>query len=148
MWVERGRYLGSIVGGSRFRFAAVVPQEEASELFRAPVAHIEVKLWGEAFRSIRTESVTLVPYQHEKLPSAALGQQAGGSVAVVQNSRQEADNAAEPFFLINALLEEQSGVHLLHGRSGTIRMSLSPEPLLVQWSRRIYQLFQKRYQVS
>ncbi len=145
LWVERGRYLGDIVGGDRFRFAAVVPQEEASEVFQAAVKSVEVRLWGEAYRSIRANEVRLIPYQHEKLPSPALGLQGGGNVPVIATSQQGNDNAAEPFFLVNALLEPNSGVHLLHGRSGNIRFTLAPEPLLFQWSRYLYQLFQKRY---
>lgn len=145
LWVERGKYIGSIVGGDRFMFAAVVPQEEASELFDASVRSVKVRLWGEAYRTVNTEKVILIPYQHQKLPSAALGQQAGGSVAVTLDPMQGGSNAAEPFFLVNALLEKNSGVHLLHGRSGNIRFSLVPEPLFMQWRRHLSQLFQKRY---
>jgi len=147
LWVERGRYLGDIVGGERFRFAAVVPQEEASELFETPVRSVEVRLWGEAYRVIKTEAVRFIPYQHEKLPSPALGQQGGGNIPVMLTAQQGADNAAEPFFLVTAMLQKESGVHLFHGRSGNIRFSLSPEPLIVQWSRYFYQLFQKRYRL-
>lgn len=147
LWVERGRYIGDVVGGDRFQFAAVVAQEEASQLFEAPVKSVDVRLWGEAYRSIRTEEVRLIPYQHEKLPSPALGLQGGGNITVTFDSRQENDNAAEPFFLVQALLEKNSGVHLLHGRSGNIRFNLAPEPLFLQWSRYIYQLFQKRYRL-
>ncbi len=145
LWVERGRYMGDIVGGDRFQFAAVVAQEEVSDLFDASVRSVDVRLWGEAHQSIGTEEVRLIPYQHEKLPSPSLGQSGGGNVPVRAASQQGVDNAAEPFFLVNALLEKNSGVHLLHGRSGNIRFSLEPEPLIVQWSRYIYQLFQKRY---
>ena len=126
-------------------FAAVVPQEEASELFDASVRSVIVRLWGEAHRTVHTEKVILIPYLHQKLPSAELGQQAGVTVAVTLDPMQGGSNAAEPFFLVNALLEKNSGVHLLHGRSGNIRFSLVPEPLFMQWSRYISQLFQKRY---
>jgi len=146
-WLERGGRVGDIVGGSRFRFAAVVPQDEAAEVFDGKVRSVEVRLWGEAYRCIRTDEVRLIPYQHEKLPSPALGQQGGGNLAVNRDPMKGRDSAVEPFFLVNALLELNSGVQLLHGRSGTIRIDLAPEPLLVQWSRRLYQLFQKRYQV-
>ena len=147
LWVERGRYLGDIVGGDRFQFAAVVAQEEVSELFDSSVNSVEVRLWGEAHQRITTEEVRLIPYQHEKLPSPALGQLGGGNVSVQSTQQQSGDNAAEPFFLVNALLEQQTEAHLLHGRSGTIRFNLAPEPLLFQWSRSIYQLFQKRYRL-
>ena len=147
LWVERGRYMGDIVGGDRFRFAAVVAQEEASELFDTPVRSVEVRLWGEAHQKISTEAVQLIPYQHEKLPSPALGQQGGGNVPVVPTAQQGGDNAAEPFFLVNALLQRDSGAHLFHGRSGNIRFTLPPEPLIVQWSQYFYQLFQNRYRL-
>ena len=147
LWVERGRYMGDIVGGDRFQFAAVVAQEEVSELFDSSVNSVEVRLWGEAHQRITIEEVRLIPYQHEKLPSPALGQMGGGNVSVQSTQQQGGDNAAEPFFLVNALLENNSGAHLLHGRSGTIRFTLEPKPLMEQWSRYIYQLFQKRYRL-
>jgi len=147
LWVERGKYIGDIVGGERFRFAAVVPQEEASEVFDGSVKDVDVRLWGEAYQSVRTEEVRLIPYQHEKLPSPALGQQGGGNIAVTYDPQQGTSSTAEPFFLVQALLEKKTDVHLLHGRSGYIRFNLAPEPLLIQWSRHIYQLFQKRYQL-
>ena len=147
LWVERGRYMGDIVGGDRFQFAAVVAQEEVSELFDSSVKSVEVRLWGEAHQRITTEEVRIIPYQHEKLPSPALGQMGGGNVSVQSTQQQGGDNAAEPFFLVNALLEKNSGAHLLHGRSGTIRFTLEPKPLMEQWSRYIYQLFQKRYRL-
>lgn len=147
-WLERGTHIGDIVGGDRFRFAAVVNQDDASEVFAVHSRRVDVRLWGEASTVVRTGAVRLIPCEHETLPSAALGEPAGGSVAVNrQAGRGGGVNAAEPFFLVHAMLDKGSDALLLHGRSGYIRFQLNAEPLFMQWSRRIYQQFQKRYRL-
>ena len=69
---------------------------------------------------------------------------AGGEVPVSPN---EPAKAKEPFFEIHAVLVPGTMVALLHGRSGTIRFDLEPQPLLPRWLRRLGQLLQKRYQL-
>jgi len=146
-WVERGYNLGAIVGEHRFRFSAVVPQAEAAEVFDGRVDRVEVRIWGEAGRSVGVENVKLIPYQHEKLPSPALGWLGGGEIPVDLERSGDSANAAEPFFLVQTHLQESPAVHLVHGRSGKIRFSLAPKPLLIQWGRQLYQMLQKRYRL-
>lgn len=146
-WVERGHHLGAIVGDRRFRFSAVVPQDEAAEVFDDRVGRVEVRLRGEAGRNVGVDEIELIPYQHETLPSAALGWMGGGEVAVDPKRSGEGDAAAEPFFLVHAKLRGNPDVRLAHGRSGRIRFSLDPKPLLVQWGRRLYQMLQTRYRL-
>ena len=146
-WVERGHNLGAIVGEHRFRFSAVVPQAEAAEVFDGRVSRVEVRVWGEADRTVDVKKVELIPYQQKKLPSPALGWLGGGEVPVNLEQSEDGSNAAEPFFLVHAQLQENPSIHLVHGRSGKIRFSLAPKPLMIQWSRRLYQVLQKRYRL-
>lgn len=146
-WFERGSHIGDIVGGGRYRFAAVVSQEDAAELFGGALRGVDVRLWGQAHISVGTSGIRLIPYQHEKLPSPALGLHGGGAVPVTRKEGDGGISAAEPFFLVQASLNGGSGAQLIHGRSGTIRFSLAPEPLAFQWIRRAYQIFQKRYRL-
>jgi hypothetical protein len=55
--------------------------------------------------------------------------------------------AAEPFFQIYASVQSSAKVLLLHGRSGKLRFTLNPKPLLFQWEQKLRQLLQKRYQI-
>ncbi|NTV03229.1 MAG: hypothetical protein HGB04_10715 [Chlorobiaceae bacterium] len=145
-WFDRGEYLGSILGEKGYRFSAVVSQDDASEVFEEKPYGIEVRLWGEAGAMIPVNRVRLIPFQQDRLPSAALGWMGGGAIAVSQDQAKGGGRtAAEPFFLVQAAMPSPLPVKAFNGRSGRIRFSLAYQPLLVQWGRKISQLFQKRY---
>ncbi len=146
VWVIRGGAIGEIVNPGEFRFSAVVPQEEASNLFIDQITRAEVRLYGQEGENIEVKKFQIIPFQHEKLPSAALGWLGGGEVAVSLQD-ESGLKTTEPFFQIYADLIPVEGVKFLHGRSGKIRFSLHPEPLLWQGMRLLRQLLQKRYQI-
>ncbi|NJC87910.1 MAG: hypothetical protein FIB02_05160 [Desulfuromonas sp.] len=145
-WIPRGTALGEVVNSDQFRFTAVISQDEASNLFAGQLQRAEVRLNGQSGRNLLVKSYEIIPFQHEKLPSAALGWRAGGDVPVAA-SDQSGLAAAEPFFLIYAELPDDPEVAFRQGRSGKIRFSMQPEPLLTQWTRSLRQLLQKRYQL-
>lgn len=145
-WMPRGTKLGEVVGPEQFRFSAVVSQDDASNLFSGQLQRAEVRLRGQSGDVVQVKSYKIIPFQHDRLPSAALGWQGGGEVPVSVKD-QTGLAAAEPFFLIYAELASEPDVALLHGRSGKIRFSMEPEPLLSQWTRSLRQLLQKRYQI-
>jgi len=146
VWIPRGSVVGEIVNNEAFRFSAVVSQDEAANLFVDQIRKVEVRLYGQGGTNLTVRSFQIIPFQHERLPSAALGWFGGGEVAV-SVSDETGLQAAEPFFQIYANLRLDPSVTFLHGRAGKIRFSLPPEPLLVQWTRKIRQFLQKRYQV-
>lgn len=145
-WIPRGTKLGEIVNPERFRFSAVVSQDDVSSLFSGQLQRAEVRLYGQGGTSLQVSSFEIIPFQHERLPSAALGWRGGGEVPV-SASDETGLAAAEPFFLIHAEVVDDPEVAFLHGRSGKIRFSMQAEPLLLQWSRSLRQLLQKRYQI-
>jgi putative peptide zinc metalloprotease protein len=145
-WLLRGSEVGVIVNHEAFQFSAVVSQDEASNLFDGEIRNAEVRLFGQGRRTLEAYDYTFIPYQHEELPSAALGWHAGGEIAVSVKD-ETGLKAAEPFFQIYAKLNKLPSVTFLHGRSGQIRFYLNPEPLLEQWVRKFRQLLQKRYQI-
>ncbi len=146
VWVARGTAVGEIVNRKAFRFSAVVSQEEASNLFENEIRKAEVRLYGQGSENLEVKKYQIIPFQHEKLPSAALGWFGGGEVAV---SRKDDTGlqTAEPFFQIFADIQFNPAVMFFHGRSGKLRFTLHPEPLLFQWGRKLRQLLQKRYQI-
>lgn len=145
-WIPRGTDVGSIVDHGKFKFSAVVTQDEASNLFAEPLMDAEVRLYGQSGTNLSVKSYEIIPFQHEILPSAALGWRSGGEIPVAVNDESGLETT-EPFFQIYAELEADPEVEFLHGRSGKIRFSMSPAPLLVQWGRSFRQLLQKRYQI-
>ena len=134
MGIPRGSVVGEIVNNEAFRFSAVVSQDEAANLFVDQIRKVEVRLYGQGGTNLTVRSFQIIPFQHERLPSAALGWFGGGEVPV-SASDETGLQAAEPFFQIYANLRLDPGVTFLHGRAGKIRFSLPAEPLLVQWAR-------------
>lgn len=147
-WVQRGQPLGETVQRSRFRFVAVVPQEEANELFAQRPRAASVKLTGQADVSLAARAMQLIPYQQQKLLSPALGWLGGGEIPVKTDDRSGA-TAAESFFALHVALPETLPPELtpLHGMSGQVRLELPGQPLFWQAKRSLMQLMQKRYSV-
>ncbi|BCR04252.1 hypothetical protein DESUT3_13210 [Desulfuromonas versatilis] len=145
-WLTRGTQFGVIVNPESFRFSAVVSQEEAANLFSDSLAgEAEVRLNGQAGSPLKVRRSDFIPFQHERLPSAALGWLAGGEIPV-SGKDDSGLQTVEPFFQIFAELQNPSDAALFHGQSGRIRFSLPAEPLLSQWARKLRQLLQRRYQ--
>jgi putative peptide zinc metalloprotease protein len=145
-WIQRGSPIGEIVNRGDFRFSAVVSQDEAADLFTGKIEKVEVRIHGQGEKNLEVSEYQIIPYRQEKLPSAALGWRGGGEVAV-STKDESGRQAAEPFFQIYAKIPLTTGVVLLHGRSGQLRFTLDPKPLLVQWAHLLRQLLQKRYQI-
>jgi putative peptide zinc metalloprotease protein len=145
-WLPRGTTIGEIVNHGAFRFSAVVSQEEASELFAGHIEKAEVRLYGQSGNNLNVKDYQIIPFQHEKLPSAALGWLGGGEVRI-STKDQSGRQAAEPFFQIYAHVIPAAEVVLFHGRSGKLRFTLDSKPLVFQWGRKFLQLLQKRYQI-
>lgn len=145
IWIRRGTPVGHIVQ-DRFRFTAVVPQQQAANLFTNRIRKVEVKIGGQAGYTLPVTGQVIIPAQQEILPSAALGWLSGGEIATSAADRS-GRRAAEPFFEVRADLQPNPEVVLEHGCSGRIRFTLEPQPLLQQWFRKLRQLIQKRYQI-
>ena len=147
VWLRRGTALGKIISPDTFRFSAVVSQEEASNLFSGGISgQIAVRLNGQASVELPVSEYNVIPFQHERLPSAALGWGAGGDIPV-SGKDDLGLLTVEPFFQIYADLERSRRVVINHGQSGQIRFSLRAEPLLNRLLRKAQQFIQKRYQV-
>lgn len=145
-WIHRGSMMGEIVDHGAFRFSAVVSQEEAADLFVGQIKKAEVRIYGQGGKNLEVADYQIIPFQQETLPSAALGWLGGGEVPVSVTD-ETGLHAAEPFFQIYADIQPAPDVLLLHGRSGKLRFTLNPKPLLLQWAHKFRQLLQRRYQI-
>jgi putative peptide zinc metalloprotease protein len=145
-WMVRGTDLGLVVNPSGFEFIATVRQEDVDALFAKAMRSARVRLQGDAGTPLVVSRWRVIPGEQKTLPSAALGWGAGGEMPVAVDDNN-GSKAAEPFFQVEGHLDPQAKVLLLDGRSGKIRFALSPEPLLPRWTKRLWQLLQKRYQL-
>jgi putative peptide zinc metalloprotease protein len=143
-WLARGTELGHVIDERAYYFSAVVPEDEASRLFAHQIRSAQVRLHGQAGRTLPVVGQEIIPAEHEMLPSEALGWNGGGEVAVKLDDPTGL-RAAEPFFELRARVHPAAGVAILYGRSGQIRFTVAPEPLLRQWARKLEQLLQQHY---
>ncbi|MGN7614119.1 hypothetical protein ACQZV8_18785, partial [Magnetococcales bacterium HHB-1] len=145
-WLPRGGEVGEIINPETFRFSAVVSQDESANLFINRILKAEVRIPGQSGINLDVTDYHIIPFQHERLPSAALGWLGGGDVAV-SLSDESGLKTSEPFFQIYAEIKENQTIMLLHGLSGRLRFTMNPEPLLYQWGRSVRRMLQKRYQL-
>ncbi len=145
-WLNRGNDLGLLVNPAAFEFISTVMQADAEALFARHIRGASVQLYGDAGTKLAVTHWRVIPGEQKMLPSAALGWKAGGEVALAVEDNN-GNKAEEPFFEVLGQIEARDGVVLLDGRSGKIRFALQAEPLLPRWSRQLWQLLQKRYQV-
>ena len=145
LYLPRGVGLGDIVTDGKYVFSAIVSQEEAARIFSDPIRAVRVRVAGQAGTTLDSPRWRILPGDQRRLPTAALGWQGGGLIAVEQDDR-DATKTTEPFFEVVAELPTVSDVALLHLRGGQAKFSMEPRPLAVQWWRSLRQLLQKRYQ--
>ena len=145
--IKKRELLGKVVDDSRYEFIAVVSQEKASQLFNEELFESEIKLYGIASKTIKVESLNIIPHEQHQLPSAALGMLGGGDIAI-----QEADtngiNTKESFFKVIATIAPDVNAPLLYeDRTGILKITTTSKPLSLQIVRFLRQLLQKRYQL-
>jgi putative peptide zinc metalloprotease protein len=137
-----------VVDDRSWRFVAVLPQV-STHLFEAGVVYSEIRIRGQQEFNVRSARTEIMPFEQGQLPSAALGMAGGGEIAV-QSGDSKGLAAAEPFFRIHAQLpplEQAQALRRLHGRLGTMRITLPDSPLLVQWERGARQFLQRKFRI-
>lgn len=149
-WLARGASLGTVVDERAWRFVAVLPQV-GTHLFEAGVLRTEIRVSGQQEFNVLASKTEVMPFEQGQLPSPALGMAGGGDIAV-QSTDPNGLAAAEPFFRVQAEMPDLSGqdaqaLRLLHGRVGTMRISLPNSPLLHQWERGLRQFLQRKFRV-
>lgn len=145
-WTHRGASLGRIVDDRAFQMVAVVKQEAASRVFTQGEKGAEVRLTGREGTVLEVASLNVVPFQHQELPSAALGWKGGGEQQVDMGD-ERGTRSSEPFFLVRAALSVPEDFPLWHGQTGVMRVVTGQEVLLTQWLRELRQLLQRRFQL-
>jgi putative peptide zinc metalloprotease protein len=139
-YVPKGGTLAYVLEASPAVVRAVVSEDNAP-LVRGRTAGIEVRL-AEAGTSVAARLLREVPAATRVLPSAALGEPAGGSLAVDPADPKRV-RALEPMFLFDVSLERRVAERL--GQRAWVRFDLGAEPLALQWHRRVRQMLLKHF---
>ena len=143
--IEKGSSLGQIVNANtEGKVTIVIDQQQAAAVFSEQPNEAIIRFKGAAFQPIRIENLELLENQQQRLSNASLGWAGGGPIPV-DSQDPEGTLALEPFYEITAhipLLDKEAPQWL--NRSGLAKISLQPEPLIWQATRKVRQLFQRR----
>lgn len=142
-WADRGAKMGEVFDPALYEFTAVVPQQEASNLFGNGVQKAEIFIKGQAGLGLKVLKEKVIPNKQDILPSAALGWRGGGPIEVTTDEA-EGVRAVEPFFKVHLTLEQREDVMLAQRRTGMVRFKLKSEPYFWQWTRHLRQVLQDK----
>lgn len=140
-FVPRGALLGHILTGEAATVRVAVEQDEAA-LVRGETRAVSVRLAESPGESRNGRLLRAVPAATEKLPSAALGEHAGGDIAV-DPADKDHQQAIEPVFIFDIGIDET--VLERAGGRAWVRFEHGWAPLAVQWGRRLKQLFLRQF---
>lgn len=145
-WLARGTSAGSIINADSWRFVAVLPQV-GGHVFGDTITDAALRLRGQEDIALQALNTTVMPFEQGQLPARALGTAGGGEITV-SASDPNGLTAAEPYFRIESQVSAADAqALLLHGRVGTLRLTLTSRPLLQQWQRQLQQFLQRRFRV-
>jgi putative peptide zinc metalloprotease protein len=139
--VPRGALLGHILTSEAATVRVAVEQDEAA-LVRGETRAVSVRLAETPGEPRSGRLLRAVPAATEKLPSAALGEHAGGDIAV-DPADKDHQQAIAPVFIFDIGLDET--VLERAGGRAWVRFEHGWAPLAVQWGRRLKQLFLRQF---
>lgn len=140
-FVPRGALLGHILTGEPASLRVAVEQDVAA-LVRGDTRGVTVQLAEQPGESIPARLLRTVPAATEKLPSAALGEHAGGSFPVDPADKDHLQTPT-PVFVFDVVLDGR--VQERAGGRAWVRFDHGWTPLVVQWGRRLKQLFLRHF---
>jgi putative peptide zinc metalloprotease protein len=143
-FVRQGTSLGYVLDHAALTARVVVPQEKV-DLVRHRTKHIEVRLVDRPAVSFSTVIKRAVPAASEQLPTTALGNQGGGTIAVDPSDRQ-GTKTIEKIFHFDLALPSNAGITTF-GKRIYVRFDHGWEPVARRWHRTLRQLFLSKFYV-
>ncbi len=140
-FVAKGTVLANVLRPEQIRVKVAVWQED-SGLIRSGARDVEVKLVDAPDQVLTGRLTGEVPAATVYLPTAALGDRAGGPI-VTDPSDKEGTKTLEPMFLYDVLLDAKT-LERVGGRAA-VRFDHGSKPLAFQVQRRMQQLFLKQF---
>jgi len=146
-WMQRGAEIGRISDDGKYQFQAILQQNSAREIGLLDAQSVSVKIEGARTATLDVTELKIIPYSRRDLPSAALTPLGGGSIAI-STENPDQPQTVERFFLVTAVLaDDPTTLQSVDGRSGWLRMTLTPKPILARTVDAVRQFFQQRYKI-
>lgn len=143
-FVRKGEVLGYITQAAP-RIARVVVEQDDVELVRERLLDVQLRLADRIAETYPTRVVREVPGAADQLPSPVLGTAGGGQIAMDPRDPKGNKTLERLFQLDLELPQDIERVSL--GSRVYVRFDHTPEPLGVQWYRRLRQLLLARFNV-
>jgi putative peptide zinc metalloprotease protein len=140
-FVSKGTVLAHVLRAEQIRIKVAVWQED-SGLIRGGARDVEVRLVDAPDQVLTGRLTGEVPAATVYLPTAALGDRAGGPI-VTDPSDKEGTKTLEPMFLYELLLNTKTLERV--GARVSVRFDHGAKPLAFQVQRRLQQLFLKQF---
>ena len=145
-YLHRGDRSGLVASLDALVIRATAGQDVAGRLKAEVTPHVEIRVQGAPDQGTGGEIRRILPAGQERLPSAALGFQAGGSMEVEADDKQ-GTHASERFFEIEVIPQMDGHIRLLPGQRVIVRFEMTKKPLVLQAERWLLQLIQRRYHI-
>jgi len=143
-FVRKGEVLGYIAQDTPTVVRAVVSQDDV-DLVRSGVVRTEVRLAERVYEVHPTKLIREVPAARDQLPSAALSSEGGGTIAADPRDPKGGKSLSSSFQFDLELAPDITSTG--YGGRVYVRFVRDPEPLAVQWYRRVRQAFLARFHV-
>lgn len=140
-FMKRGALLGYVFSPDQVRIRAVVQERDVAQV-RERTRGVDVLLAEDPWRPLRAAMSRETPAATHTLPSAALGDRAGGR-QITDPADQDGMQTLEPVFLVDLTLPHDATRRV--GGRAWVHFDHGAEPLARQWSRRLRQLFLKHF---
>jgi putative peptide zinc metalloprotease protein len=140
-FVSKGTVLAHVLRPEEIRVRVAVPQEDVA-LIGKDTYLAQVRLSDASGATLPARLVQDTPAATGQLPTAALGDRAGGPV-VTDPTDKDGLRTLEPVFLFDLQLDGRT-LERVGGRVW-VRFDHGSRPLVMQWHRRLQQLFLKQF---
>ncbi len=141
-YVHRGDRVGAVASMEQVIIRATADQAVAGQLFAELNVRTQVRVAGRSLTEFEGVIQDVLPAGQDQLPSPALGQPAGGTIAV-DSKDPRGTRSVEPFFEIR--IRPQAAGPLLPGQRVRIRFTLAPKPLGRQCWQAFWRIWQRRF---
>lgn len=143
-FVKQGAMLGYVFSPDQVRVRAVVDEHDIAQV-REHTKSVEVLLADRTSPRLDAGLTRETPAATQTLPSAALGDRAGGN-RITDPADKDGVKTLEPVFLVDLTLPPHATRRV--GGRAWVHFDHGAEPLAMQWNRRFQQLFLKHFSVA
>jgi putative peptide zinc metalloprotease protein len=141
---KQGSLLGYVFSPEIVRVRAVVDEHDIA-LVRERTLGVDVLLADDPAHALAAGLTRETPAATQTLPSPALGDRAGGS-RITDPADKEGTRTLEPVFLVDLSLPPNATQRV--GGRAWVHFDHGAEPLAVQWTRRVQQLFLQHFSAA